>query len=437
MKAYITDSFQFLAFLLAIIVFGIYGGYAIYVVFPSFVLLLKARKMYMELLFSFFLVLILSDSRQPGLAFAANLKNVYIVLLTLFFFFDVKEFRPVSKMYQIFMPFFFFALICIFFSESYLISIQKTASYFLVLIVISNITFKLIREQADAFLKNLIYFGLLLLLIGLLLKLVFPAVVTLEGRYSGLLGNPNGLGVFCFLFFLLYSTIVHFSPSLFPRGEKFLFIATIIASLVLCESRSAIFSIIIFMLFQYVYRISSFLGFIVFLSSIMLYQYVSSNIVQIITYFGLENYFRLETLDTGSGRLVAWDFAWQNIQNNMFVGKGFNYTEHLYKMNLTFLSVQGHQGNAHNSYLTLWLDTGLIGLILYITAFLSSFLKAAKRTSIAIPAMYAILFSAFFESWLSGSLNPDTIQVWIVLTLLLSLPEKIEIDRNTVLETNG
>jgi len=431
-RAYITESFQFLILLTTVVFAGVYGSLFIYAVLPAFIFLLKQKKMYAELLISFFLILILSDSRQPGLAFAENLKNVYIVLLALFFFFDNKEFVPVNKIYQVFIPFFIISLICIFFSESYFSSIQKTFSYFLVLIVVSNMTFKLIRENAQSFLSKLIYFGVLILLLGLVFKFTFPHIVILEGRYCGILGNPNGLGVFCFLFFLLFSVVNHFYPDLLSRSEKLLAIVAIGISVILCESRSAIFSVIIFLLFQYFYRISSFLGFIVFLSSLFVYQYVSANIVNIVSYLGLETYFRFETLDTGSGRIIAWDFAWQNIQQEMFLGKGFSYTEYLYKKNYTFLSMEGHQGNAHNSYLTFWLDTGLIGLVLYLFAFITSFIKAARNSSIAIPAMYAIMFSAFFESWLVGSLNPDTIQVWMILTLLLSLGEKSVENKNAI-----
>jgi O-antigen ligase len=105
------------------------------------------------------------------------------------------------------------------------------------------------------------------------------------------------------------------------------------------------------------------------------------------------------------------------------LGKGFFYTEYLFKKYFEILSTQGHQGNAHNSYLTFWLDTGLIGLIMYVVAFFSSFISAARKSYYAIPLLYAIVFSANFESWLTSSLNPFTIQVWIMLTILLFMSD--------------
>ena len=47
-------------------------------------------------------------------------------------------------------------------------------------------------------------------------------------------------------------------------------------------------------------------------------------------------------------------------------------TELLYKENYQLLSRLGHQGNAHNSFLTIWYDTGIIGLLGFITGLLLS-----------------------------------------------------------------
>jgi O-antigen ligase len=72
----------------------------------------------------------------------------------------------------------------------------------------------------------------------------------------------------------------------------------------------------------------------------------------------------------------------------------------------------------HNSFLALWLNTGIIGLILWIFAFLRTISKAMTRSYMTLPFFYAVLFSAFFEPWLMGSLNPYTITFLFALSLL-------------------
>ena len=123
-------------------------------------------------------------------------------------------------------------------------------------------------------------------------------------------------------------------------------------------------SVLCFLLFTRLYRLSPYFGFIILIIITISYQLVFQNFESIIRYLGLGEFFRIETLETGSGRNVAWAFAWQNIQDNFFLGKGFAYDEALFSKYEQELSVLGHQGNVHNSYLTLWLNTGVIGLFL-------------------------------------------------------------------------
>jgi O-antigen ligase len=155
-----------------------------------------------------------------------------------------------------------------------------------------------------------------------------------------------------------------------------------------------------------------------------------TNYGQIITALGLENFFRLETLQEGSGRLVAWDFAWQNVQKSFFIGKGFAYDEFLMRSNSRYLTRLGHEGGVHNTYLILWLNTGFIGLLLFLRGFLLLFIRASKFSSDALPIMFVIMFSIMFEPWLAASLNPFTIIFLTVATLiydnLLNIDEQVK-----------
>jgi O-antigen ligase len=135
---------------------------------------------------------------------------------------------------------------------------------------------------------------------------------------------------------------------------------------------------------------------------------------------------RLDTFSTLSGRSVAWEFAWQQIQTDFFIGKGFSYTEYIYKINYDYLSMLGHQGAAHNSYLTFWLDTGLIGLILFLIGLGITFFKASKLSPLAMPLLYAVLLSNNFESWITASLNPFTIQLLIILSVIFNQKFKLQ-----------
>src|SRR5690606_33947912 len=163
-----------------------------------------------------------------------------------------------------------------------------------------------------------------------------------------------------------------------------------------------------FLLFVRIFKFSPVLGFIGFIGVLFFINSITDLTISIIIELGLGDTFRIETLEEGSGRFLAWDFAWQRIQHYYFIGRGFGYDEHLMRSNFNYLSRLGHEGGVHNTYLILWLNTGLIGLAMFLRGFFLNFISAAKKTTIALPVMFTVMFSIMFEPWLAASLNPYT-----------------------------
>jgi O-antigen ligase len=384
------------------------------------VVLMKYKKLYQEIFLGFLLVLILSDSRYRGFSFVVDTKVFYIVLLAFFLFFDKKDFQKGNRLFFLFVPFFLFTLFLVFASEDWSTSFQKYLSYVLLLVLVPHYIIRIYSEQGSHFFKNVTFLFVLILLIGIVLKFTNPGIAILANRYRGLFGNPNGIGLFCTLFFLLFVLIKEYFPNLFSIRENILVFTVIILSVVLSGSRNTIMSILCFIIFQRVYSMSPFLGLLILCGIVVGYEVVLENLESIIRYFNLGSYFRLETLDTGSGRNVAWAFAWHHIQENFFFGGGVAFDETLFAKNAYQLQNEGHQGNIHNSFLTFWLNTGIFGLFLFLRGLFLAFFKGSKNSRIAFPIMLTILFSANFESWMSASLNPVTIQLWIILTVLIS-----------------
>jgi O-antigen ligase len=422
-KEFIRTNYQLYILCILWILVGVFGGSPAAVAFIILsVIILKQKNLYEEMFLGFLVILILSDNnRNHSLAFAGDVKVFYIVLLSAFFFFDRKKFTAFSSLIALFVPFFLMALFLVFVGDSWLISLQKYLSYLLLLFVAPNYVVKIYEEKGSVFFKNIIFLFSIVLLIGLGLKLLNPPLVTLVGRYRGIFGNPNGVGLFCTLFFLLFSVIKEYFHDLFTKGESLFVYFVIIASILLCGSRNAIMCVLSFFLFIRLYKFSPYIGFFVLCLLAVGYELVFQNLEFIIRYLGLGDYFRIQTLETGSGRNVAWTFAWKHIQDNFFLGKGFAYDEILFAKHKMELSMLGHQGNVHNSYLTIWINTGIIGLFLFMRGFILAFMKGAKNSRIVYPVMFVVLFSANFESWMAASLNPVTVQLWIILTIFTSI----------------
>ena len=168
------------------------------------VILMKRKGFYKELILGFMFILVMGDNRQPSAYYAANAKNIYIVLLSLFYFFDKKNFSFKNNYYVPFIIFFVAGVISLTQSPgaNSSNSFQKTLSYILLLMVMPAYFIKAFTLFKEDFLRDVFYFYAYIFLIGIIFIPFFPGAVFLVGRYSGIYGNPNGIGIACTLYFL-------------------------------------------------------------------------------------------------------------------------------------------------------------------------------------------------------------------------------------------
>lgn len=420
MTDYIKQHYQFAIMLIVWVVAGIYAGPLYLAIIPLSIILLKRKNMYVELICGFIFVLVLSDSWEPSMKWAGNVKDIYLLMLSLFVIFNQKEFSQKNTVFFPFIPYFVLAAILILRSPDPLICFQRTLSYILVFTMLPFYYIKLIKEEPERFLKGLVYTATLLLIYGFLLISINYDAAYLVGRYRGVMGNPNGLGIFCTVLFAFFIIITGKYKSLFPKWEMGLIFACIILSVLLAGSRNSLISMFIFFAFSRFFKVSYLLGFTVIIVIAITYQLVMNNLPAIITSLGLQEYMRVEHIEDGSGRIVAWIFGWEKIQDNLWFGRGFHYEGMLYEEYKQFLYTLGHIGNSHNSYLATWLNTGIIGLILFLFALIYNFVKASAKSPYALPLMYCVLFSATFEAWLIGSLNPHTPMLLLMWTIMMA-----------------
>jgi hypothetical protein len=378
----------------------------------------KLKNRYAELIISFCFLLLLSDNRHHEYDFAKEIKDVALITISFFALFDRKQFRVQNMFYYPFALFLILGIVMCYRHPEPFLSFQKAISYALMFIVIPNYFIKLLTEDGEKFLRMFFMFFSFILIVGITMIVWRPEDVYLVGRFNSMLGNPNGVGTYCTVLSLLLGAAMFQYPNLFSRAELIIIIASIGISVLLAGSRNAIFSILLFVFFRRFYKISYWYGFVIVIVCILVFQIVSQYLPVIIVNLGLGNYFRVEHLNDGSGRLVAWSFAWEEIKRNILFGRGFSYDEYYFFLNKEVLSEAGHQGGVHNTYLSVWMNTGITGLILFLYGLLKSFFRASANCYLALPALFAILFSISFESWLMGSLNPFTIIAILTVSLM-------------------
>ncbi|MGQ1947092.1 O-antigen ligase family protein [Geofilum sp. OHC36d9] len=400
------------------IALGMFTGPLVYIAIPVHMLLLRQRGQWLWVLLGFWLILTLSDSRHEIFAFAKNLKVVAMLSLSYLSITSEKE-DEAYRFITPFIPFLILAFISLTYNPRIFYSFQKTLSYLLLLLVIPGTVQLLLRYERRRFLYGIVVLGALIMSVSLLLIAIVPDFVFFnKERFSGLLGNPNGMGMYGFLFLALFTYVRTNHPTLFTRKEVIFVYGIIVLSLILAGSRGGIFSVLLFLAGWQLIRRNPLLGFIAMAMIFASYQLVMANFEEIVISLGLQDYFRLETLETGSGRVVVADVAWQNIHQNYWFSKGFTYNETILAQYKEYFVKHGHQGNVHNSWLTMWLDTGLTGLILFAYGWLKNFIRAAQFTPMVWALLFGMLLSISVESWLTASLNPFTIQLVIILSML-------------------
>lgn len=407
-----------------LLVWMVVGSFNTFAVIPliliSNVLWFRNEK-YLEVLLGLFFITLLSDSRNSSLAFAQSVKPIQIVFIFILFYLNIQVRGIRANVHTNLVLYISVAVLCLFSSSLLLQSFQKTVSYFLILLIIPNLLFWSYELRGVKVFRDMILFFCFMLLIGIAARLLPVPYVNpfLEGRFTGLFGNPNGLAIFCLILFMMVNLVLEFFPNLFSSKERNLLYLLITVSLITSGSRGGLLAVLGFLGFRYyAYRF----GFIAFVAAALLavsFEFATELLASFSVALGLENFLRVETLESGSGRVVAIDFAWENIQKNFWIGRGIGFGDELFKINYHQLALLGHQGGVHNTFLNIWLDTGLIGLLAFLFGWFRIFSIALKKSKYVWGVLIGIFISVNAEAWLAASLSPWTISFLCLVTMLM------------------
>jgi len=423
MRSFLRENSHTVGFLILWMVVARFAPILMYGLLPLGVFLLRRVDKWQDILFGFIMVLVMSDAGPEfgHMAVFKSAKALYILALTLVLFVDQVRMAPMARLFTIFLPFFVYALFPIIRNETPLISAEKTLSYALLFLVVPNIVLYNFRLYKWDFFKNLIWFLVFVLVSQLFLPYLGEReLYYLGGRFRGWFGNPNGMAIFTYLTLVLFTVVNRLHPGLFSRWGSLFIHLVLFYFIITCGARTSLVASLMFLVFIPFFRLSTALGIISFVAFVAVGELMASNLPYIITTLGLEEYMRVDTIATGSGRYIAWNYAWEqiNARGDLLFGAGFEHEYNVFLEAWRYLSQQGHQGGVHNSYLAFWLNVGIVGLFLYFRSFTLIFIKASKNTPLALAVMFSVLFSIIYESWLAGSLNPYTILLLVILTLM-------------------
>lgn len=397
----------------------------------GFAVAMHFKGLHLVNIFAFLFMLHMGEIRHhewPIFYFSANVKVFYSVALGLLVLYDIfREKYHFNVTFLFLLPFVFVALFSLLNSPIASTAALKTFSFTLTYFTALHYTFYYFQKYKYS-MQHLYMYFILLLGFGFLLIFIVPDQAFFGNgvRYRGAFGNPNGLGLFgmiCAIFFIYF-----FEKHKRSRLEIAIAFGLALFSIILSGNKGNLFALMIFagvfILFNKKTRIW---GIFMILGGILLLPILDFETMNaIVQLFGLQEQFRLQSIYTGSGRYVAWEWALQWVVQEPLIGRGFSFEELLFDKYLPiYLTMTGHQGGVHNSYLVFLLNTGVLGLI-FVSVFFVKFFTAIrdKRFATAIGISFAV--SIFFEGYGSASLNYFSV-VFIFLCIAMMIdPSKAE-----------
>lgn len=366
------------------------------------------HKMHESVLVLTFIILTLGDSRMDAFYYIKDLRTEIMLILAGYAIWEIRVgVYTINRYFLFFLPFLLVSLMAMIYSPVLDLAISKTIAFTLLYFMGMHYIYHRFRQYGIRLLVDIMYTGHLVIFAGLLALPLFPNFVSYGGlRFNGLIGNPNGLGLYIVLLTPLTLFIFNRQPSILKRYKTMTWIA-LNFSLALCSSRNSILSVVIFWLLYAGLNGTSFrtaIFLLVLMPGAILIIY-SVNLQDVVEMLGLERYLRLRDIENGSGRVDAWEHAINTTEKNPLIGCGFACEEYNFRYEMSYrLWATGHQGGVHNSYLAFILNTGVVGLTFYI-GFLVALIRKMGDYRYYLPFAISCAVSAMFESWLFSSLN--------------------------------
>jgi O-antigen ligase len=404
---------------LVIVISGILGGFILAGATSVFIILSKSGTKRLYFILTLFLVtFFLADNFKGPLAFIQNFRFVILGLSVLIL---LRHNLFQNNKGTLLIGFTIYTLVITFiFSPLGFSAIIRSLGF----IVVALVIFKLLNLLLDRDRKKAIDLILSIFFLYIFLNIIvffFPIYEGIfnEGRFSGLMGNPNGLGLLGAFSYVLIQWIGLNEMTTYSKRSLLIFKVLLFLIIILTGSRTALLAVFAFELILRVYKNKILL--IVILLSLTFIGIILNSVVfeELIMSSGLIDYLRLDTLETASGRTEVWEVAYDEFLRQPWLGKGMLYDDYFiqdYSLKRFGENNARNWNKVWNSYLSLALDVGIIGILLF-GHFWYRLFKASTDKIFGLAFIVMILITAVTESWMAASMNPFMPVVFLIWAL--------------------
>ena len=254
--------------------------------------------------------------------------------------------------------------------------------------------------------------GMAVVLASIAVTLIKPDVVWLNGRWRGILGNPNELSHWWLFIFVLVMMTVQMG-----RRQSVKWLGLTAALFLITGTRGALLSALFAWAGTLVASTSGILKRVgVFVAAAlgvlgMLFIGEDHEDDSLVAFLP-EQIIRSETIETAGGRTVAWSHALEEIKSEPWFGQGGGYEERYFSSRYSFFAMQNHQGLSHNSWLAFAMNYGVPAALALIFSLLIRLGMFRQRAVLIL--LPACVISMTVEGWLTAPLNALSPMMFLV-----------------------
>ena len=254
--------------------------------------------------------------------------------------------------------------------------------------------------------------GMAVVLASIAVTLIKPDVVWLNGRWRGILGNPNELSHWWLFIFVLVMMTVQMG-----RRQSVKWLGLTAALFLITGTRGALLAALFAWAGTFVTSTSGTLKrvgvFVAAALGVLGMLFIGEDHEDdSLAAFLPEQIIRSETIETAGGRTVAWSHALEEIKSEPWFGQGGGYEERYFSSRYSFFAMQNHQGLSHNSWLAFAMNYGVPAALALIFSLLIRLGMFRQRAVLIL--LPACVMSMTVEGWLTAPLNALSSMMFLV-----------------------
>jgi O-antigen ligase len=283
-------------------------------------------------------------------------------------------------------------------------ALLRCLGYYLVPLIIFRAVDNLYAVNRNSSVILYLFFSLYLVVNFLLIPIDSFYLV---GRFRGLMGNPNGLGMLVLFIYGAMDLLAKLNPQRIDHRYSYVFKAIAILLIIISGSRTALVALIVYEFLYVFLRYKRLRIVIVLISSLLVTFVLYFDFNQLAISLGLAEQLRLDSLETGSGRTEVWAVAWEKILEQPLFGNGLQFNTYYIDQVATSLFGDNrprHWNGVWSSYISLLMNVGFVGFSIFVIG-IKKIIGSLRQNYFGWCFLAMVLIIGVTESWMAAPMN--------------------------------